>query len=259
MAEAVIATSPRATVPDGLPAAVWVEHEDELSCPLATDQDTTVLATRADLLEAAGPRGLLVPARDPIADAAFVSPFVRERLQRARGLPPAPVLEQREGAWWWPGRDDPLPDALLPTALACAAAASVESPDAVVAALAFGTPVICEEEAAGSVGAIPGEQVLTGDSHASRRRLAGDVATDSSTASRLSWEGRRHYEQCHDMSRAAILLILRLLAPGRTAAGALVGVQLLLGYLNTPPTAMVRSRVAAAVATLPDLVEGRGP
>jgi hypothetical protein len=141
----------------------------------------------------------------------------------------------------------------VPTALACAAAVCVESAQALVAALAFGTPAVSDEATTGAVGAIGGQQVLTAETPMERRRLAEDLASDVTTASRLSWAGRRHYEQRYDISRTAILLIGRLLRPAGSSAGALPNVELRLGELNTPTTAVVRSRLATATPGLPGL------
>jgi hypothetical protein len=249
--DAVIATSPWVELPDGLPVAVWVDHEDELSSPSVAERAEAVLATRTELLDGVGRRGMLIPTGDPVPGAAYVSPFVRQRLRRARGLPPHPVLGQVGVIWSWPGRGAPLSDFLVPTALACAAAACVESAGALVAAMAFGTPTVTDEATAGAVGAVPGQQVLIADTAVDRRLLAESVARDPATASRLSWAGRQHYERRYDMLRTATVLVARLLLPGHGPGGALAGVHLRLGELNTPPTATIWSRLEAGVASLP--------
>lgn len=219
----VVASDPAARRPDGVPAAVWVESEQEAADCAA--EVACGLASRPDLVTQFGDRGVLIPLGRPVTGAAFVPPFVRERLRRARGLPAAPYVEERAGGWYWRGQL--LAEELTPTALAAAAVAVVETDTGAALAESFGTPIVHE----------PAD--------------AAGLAADPMRAAKLSWQSRRRYVDSCDINWAAARVATLLVGPVMAAAQPLSYLRLRLAELNTPVTATVQSRVTAAVAGLP--------
>ena len=112
-----------------------------------------------------------------------VSPFVRRRWRRRLGLPETFVA--RLGV---PGAPDA--DAATAAAALFTCSAAVVGVDAVELALALGTPVVCDAEVAGTVGAVDEIHVAVADgtrADAAAEALAGDDAR----AARLGRNGRR--------------------------------------------------------------------
>jgi hypothetical protein len=134
--------------------------------------------------------------------------------------------------------------------MACAAAVSVRTPDALLEALAWAAPCVADPEAASQVGAVAGADVLVADREDERGRLATALAGDRGQAARLSWAGRRLVERRHDRDRSALRL-MELLSLWPSAGGcptACAGLQL--ATLGTPDDARIVLRVADAVARL---------
>jgi hypothetical protein len=177
-----------------------------------------------------------------------VSPFVRQRLRWARGLPEAAVLEQDSDGWRWPGLDEPLADDLVATAMACASAVAVTEPGRLLEAMAWGAPSVADPASAGRVGAEAGTHLLVGADAGERRRLAEDLAADRALASRLSWAGRRLVEWRHDAGRAAMRLVELLGLRPTLPQGAFASARLQLSLLGTPSDATIASRFAEATA-----------
>jgi hypothetical protein len=245
---AVMATVASAgRVPAGRPLALWVGSAEEVGSA-AAGRAAAILSDDPATVQAAGERGVLAPAADAAAGRSVVSPFVRRRLRRARGLPEAAVLEQAGDGWRWPGLAEPLADDLVPTAMGCASAVAVTEPARLLEAMAWGAPCVSDPASAEQVGAVADTHVLVGADADERRRLAADLAADQALASRLSWAGRRLVERRHDAGRAAMRLVellgLRPTLPG----GAVASARLQLGLLGTPSDAKIASRFAEATA-----------
>jgi glycosyltransferase involved in cell wall biosynthesis len=245
---AVMATVASAgRVPPGRPLALWVGSAAEAGSA-AAERAAAIVADQPAAADAAGERGVLAPAGDHAAGRSVISPFVRQRLRWARGLPSSAVLEQADDGWRWPGLAEPLADELVPTAMACASAVTVAEPVRLLEAMAWGAPCVSDPGSARQVGAVADTHVLVGAGPDQRRRLAADLADDQALASRLSWAGRRLVERRHDAGRAAMRLVellgLRPTLPG----GALASARLQLGLLGTPSDATIASRFAEATA-----------
>jgi hypothetical protein len=244
--DAVMATVASAgRVPPGRPLALWVGSAAEAGSA-AAGRAAAIVADQPATVDAAGDRGVLAPARDHATGRSVVSPFVRQRLRWARGLPASAVLEQTDAGWRWPGLAVPLDDDLVPTAMACASAVTVAEPGGLLEAMAWGAPCVSDPGSAEQVGAVADTHVLVAAGPDRRRRLADDLSADRALASRLSWAGRRLVERRHDAGRAAMRLVellgLRPTLPG----GALASARLQLGLLGTPSDATIASRFAEA-------------
>ena len=242
---AAVLTDSRLPPPD-VPFAVWTPGPDELAG--ATESAAVVLTRDEQVLAEVGSRGLWVPLTRRSPAARPVSPFVRGRLRLARGLAPQAVVDEAGGALRWPGRAEPLTGDVLETALGCASAAVLLGPDVVLAALAWGTPVVTDPATAGQLGLRDGVHVLVHEMPGARRTLAGELARDDARAAALGWAGRRFVEQRHDVDTAAATLAGRLGLVPRDPVAALP--QTLLAELGTPPGARIRTRLADAVAPL---------
>jgi hypothetical protein len=245
---AVLATAVSAgRVPAGRPLALWASSLEEAGSAVA-GRAAAIVADEPAIVDAVGDRGVLAATGGYAASRAPVSPFVRQRLRRARGLPEVAVLEQAGDGWRWPGLADPLADDLIETAMACASAVTVAEAGRLLEALAWGAPCVSDPASAQQVGAVPETHVLVGASPGQRRRLATGLAADQELASRLSWAGRRLVEQRHDADHAAMrlagLLALRPSLPG----GALASARLQLGLFGTPSNAKIARRFAEATA-----------
>jgi hypothetical protein len=245
---AVMATVASARrVPAGRPLALWVGSAEEVGSA-AAGRAAAILSDDPATMQAAGERGVLAPAADAAAGRSVVSPFVRRRLRRARGLPEAAVLEQAGDGWRWPGLAEPLADDLVPTAMACASAVAVTEPARLLEAMAWGAPTVSDPASARRVGAVAGTHVLVGADADERRRLATELAADQALASRLSWAGRRLVEWRHDAGRAAMRLVELLGLRPTLPEGAFASARLQLGLLGTPSDANITSRFAEATA-----------
>jgi hypothetical protein len=244
---AVLATGPAvpglAAVLDDRPGpvAVWVDDERELAAGGAMVARADAVVTRsAAVAVAVGERAVALPAEAVEAVAvAPVPPFVRERWRRRAGLDPSLVV-----AVGVPGAT-PLPDEEVPTALAVAAAAVVGGP-ALVGALALGTPVVTDADAAARVGAEPGGELLVAppaDALAVARALAGDAVQAAS----LSRRARRLVERRFDLGPAAAELAARL-GLDRTPRSPAARLDAALVELGTPPGARPALRAGEALA-----------
>ena len=112
-----------------------------------------------------------------------VSPFVRRRWRRRLGLPDDFVV--RLGVERAPACDADLADAALFT---CSAA--IVGREHLDAALALGTPVVCDAGTASAVGAVDGTHVVVA-ARAAAEHTAELVAGDDSRAARLGRNARR--------------------------------------------------------------------
>ena len=247
---AVLATVDSAgRAPRGCPLAVWAQSIEEAGSGVAT-RAAAIVSADPSVVAAAGDRGVVAPSGSHAHGRRPVSPFVRERLRRARGLPEVALLEQADLGWRWPGLPDPLPDDLIETAMACASAVVVEEPGWLLAALAWGAPCVSDPDAAEQVGAVADTHLLVGRAPTERRELAGRLAADPGLASRLGWAGRGLVERHHDAARSAMrlaeLLALRPSPPEVATAPA----RLQLGLLGTPSDARIAGRFAEATAGL---------
>lgn len=238
--------------PSGVPIALWAQAEDIGS--EAFRQATVVVSDDPAVVAAAGARGLRAPTGRPIGHRRPMSPFVRERLRRERGLPALALLEQHEAGWLF-GRPPallPLEPDLIETAMGAAAAVVVTEPGWLLRSLAWGAPTVTNAATAAAVGAVVGDEVLVAETSKARTEAAVTLSADEIAAARLSWRGYRRAE-CHDAERAATFLADRLSlwpdTPMRPARS-LPTVELTLRLLGTPMDAHVRTRLADATDTL---------
>ena len=235
----------------GLPSAtrlaLWAERPEELESA-AGRRAAAVVSDDPSTVEAAGSRGVYAAAERQARGRLFLSPFVRDRLRQARGLPALALLEQTAGGWRWAESRDPLERELVATAMAAAAAVAVTDRDALLEALAWGAPSVSDSETAAAVRAVEGRDVLVADEPERRRKLASHLAADAERAAGLSWAGRKLVERWHDADAAAIRLVdllgLRPLpreSPAEAAA-------LELGLLGTPRESRIAARLREAAA-----------
>ncbi|HZD67428.1 MAG TPA: hypothetical protein VFA45_00460, partial [Actinomycetes bacterium] len=96
---AVLATVASAgRVPAELPLALWTRSANEVGSA-AGDRAAAIVSDEQAIADAAGRRGVLAASGDHARGRRPVSPFVRQRLRRARGLPEVAVLEQADDGW----------------------------------------------------------------------------------------------------------------------------------------------------------------
>lgn len=224
------------------PVALWVSGLAEAEAAPSWVGRCRLIVT--DRPEVAGSLDAVViprPALDP-ADHRPLTPFVRSRWRARLGLARELVVDVRTGG---DGDRAGLPDRLVPTALAVAAAAVVDD-HWIDLALALGTPVVTDAASARRIDATEGIEVMVadaGDVAASARALAGDLPR----AAALGRAGRRACERRHDLRTAAAEVAERLGLTG-AALDAEHVVLRLLGELWTPADARVASRASAALA-----------
>ena len=185
---------------------------------------------------------LRVPGQGSINGVA-VSPAVRRRVRRARGLDPAAVLVASPGLLAW--QDRAIDRSHLPSALGLAAAVAVTDPEVLLAALSWGAPVVTTAKLATDVGAVPGRDLLVS---ASPESAARDLALDDELAARLSSAARRFVTDRHDLAGAARQLAVLLGLHGHHQPLRLP--YAVLDCLATPSDAFIRTRVTAALAPL---------
>jgi hypothetical protein len=245
---AVVATvSSAGRVPEGRPMALWTRSVEEARSQVAA-LAAAIVSDEPSVVDAAGGRGVLATAGDHACGRRPVSPFVRERLRRARDLPEVAVLEQADDGWRWPGLPDPLADDLVETAMACASAVAVREPARLLAALAWGAPCVCTPDAAAQVGAVDGTHLLVAQEAGERPELAARLSLKPGLASRLGWAGRRLVEARHDAARAAMRLAELLRLRPSLPEGATASARLQLSLLGAPNDAKIASRFAEATA-----------
>ena len=224
------------------PVALWVTGLAEVEAARALLGRCRIVVT--DHPDVAGHVDAVViphPALDP-AEHRPVTPFVRARWRRRLGLADTLVVDVRAGHG---GDGPPLPEGLVPTALALAAAAVVDD-RWIDLALAFGTPVVTDASSARCIGATEGVEVLTAspdDAEETARALSRDLRR----AAALGRAGRRHCERRHDLRTPAAEVAARLgLADQALDAEQIVRRHL--GELWTPADARVAARASAALA-----------
>ncbi|MDQ1631255.1 MAG: hypothetical protein QOC80_1227 [Frankiaceae bacterium] len=218
------------------PAAVLTDRVPSSPIEAPFDVPWSVVSRDPSVLEQAGARGRLLPDGVVPAGVAYVPPFVRERLRRARGLPEHAVLTADRRWTAGPEVDRPVPGDLLDTALACASLVVADDLPTAERALAWGAPTLCSPTVAEALGLVgtPEAVVATNEDPAV---LVGDVRR----LARLSWRGRRWWEARHDATLVAAQLALEMLPSTPGAA------RLRLAELGTPTDAEVRSRLSAAL------------
>ena len=227
------------------PVALWVTGLAEVEAAGSLLGRCCVVVT--DHPELAGHLDAVViprPTLDP-AEHRPVTPFVRARWRRRLGLADALVVDVRAGH---AAASPPMPERLVPTALAVAAAAVVDD-RWIDVALALGTPVVTDASSARRIGATDGIEVVTA-SPEEVEETARALARDLPRAAALGRAGRRHCEHHHDLRTPAAEVAARLgLADQRLDAEKMVRRHL--GELWTPADARVAARATAAVAPLP--------
>ena len=234
--------------PPDVPLALWAQPEDVAIPAFATA--VVVISDDPAVVEAAGQRGLLAPTGHHLGNRRPMSPFVRDRLRKGRGLAPDAILEWQPDGWLYGPADALLPisDEVAETALAAVAAVSVTNPQWLMKALAWGAPTVTSRAAADAVGLQAPRQTLVAATRKARTAAAVAIAADPVEASRLSWQGYRRAESL-DVGRAALVLADRLELWPRTPpspAPPVPTVELALRLLGTPADAHVRSRLAEA-------------
>ena len=209
-----VTASATITPPAERPTAVWVGHGVEVA-------------------------GVTVPfvGRLDLSDALVMTPFVRARYRRGRGLPDAFVVDLS---------GDTVPDGLRGTAIAAASAAIAVGEEALIRCLSWATPTVTDAASADAIGAVHGEHVLVVERAEDRHAAARDLGADHRTASALGRAGRRLLETRFDRiapaRRVAAALGLRGVTPEHR-------VDSMLDELATPTGARIRARVRTAVAT----------
>jgi hypothetical protein len=199
------------TAPAGRPTAIWTDGGVEVG-------------------------GTTIPfdARIDIGDAVALTPFVRSRYRRGRGLPDDLVVDLTS---------DAIPNRLRTTAIAAASAAIAIGEEALVHALSWGTPTVTDRASADAIGAHDGVHVVITDD---RHGAALALGRDHRKATALGRAGRRLLETRFDRvapaRRVAALLGLRGITPEQR-------VDAVLDELATPVGARIRARARTAVAT----------
>lgn len=222
------------------PLALWVSGGGEVKAAAALlGRCQVVLTDQPELIARLGEAALLVPGPglDPRVHRPL-TPFVRSRWRSRLGFPADFVVDARAGS-------DAVPERLVPTALALAGAAVVDT-RWLDLALALGTPVVTDAASARRAGATSGTEVLVADP-GEAGSVAADVAGDLPRAAALGCAGRRLCERRHDLGGAAAELVRRLQVsvPLRSAEAL---VQQRLDEMWAPPDAQVAVRARAAVA-----------
>jgi hypothetical protein len=244
---ATAASAPR--IPQGLPIALWTRSSDEAASSIGV-RAAAIVSDDLEIVEAAGDRGVFAASGTHARGRHPMSPFVRERLRRARVLPEVAILEQRDDGWRWCGLEEPLEEELVPTAMACASAVATSAPERLLCSLAWAAPSVTDHGCAKRVGAVAGTHVLVGGSVRKRLELCRRLSSDRELASRMSWAGRRLVEARHDTgwaaTRLAGLLALRPSLPESPSGH--VGLQL--GLLGTPTDAKIANRFAESTASM---------
>jgi hypothetical protein len=233
--------------PAELPLALWARSAEEAASPVG-DRAAAIVSDDPAVVAAAGHRGVFAASGNHARGRRPMSPFVRERLRRARGLPQVAVLEQADDGWSWPGLADPLSGELVATAVACASTVVVREPARLLEALAWAAPCVSEPGPAGQVGAVPQTHLLVGSSRRERLELAARLSADPELASRLSWAGRRLVERRHDAALAAMRLAELLAFRPSLPGGALATARLQLSLLGAGNDATIASRFTEATA-----------
>lgn len=245
---AVLATAASAgRVPRGLPLALWTRSSGEATSGIG-DRAAAIVSDDLEIVEAAGDRGVLAAPGTYARGRRPLSPFVRQRLRRARALPEVAVLEQTDGGWRWCGLEEPLDEGLVATAMACASAVATSEPQWLLASLAWAAPSVTDRGCAERVGAVAGTHVLVGGNVRMRLELCRRLSSDQQLAAGLSWAGRRLVERRHDTGWAAMRLAGLLGLRPSPPQSALGHVGLRLGELGTPTDARIASRFAEATA-----------
>src|SRR6266568_2170613 len=86
--------------PAGAPYAAWAGHPGDLEHPVVRGA-VAQLTDTPHVVELAGDRGVFVPAIVVAPQARPVSPFVRRRLRRARGLADVALARSEDENWYW--------------------------------------------------------------------------------------------------------------------------------------------------------------
>lgn len=239
---------PRALADRGVPVAVIAADPADRDHPhVRAAAVRVVVGTGAAPTPPTGAPRTVAVAPDALDAAAHppVPPFVRQRIRKAHGLPERLLV--RIG---YPGAA-PIPERLLPTALACAAAAAVRGP-AVALALALGTPVVTDAPTADRLGARDGVHLLVRPDDSVEAALAG-LAADPELAAACSGHARSLARGRLDLDRVAVTLLAACGIPEpRPPRQPLAGLESALAALDTPPAAAPRTRALAAAGSLCD-------
>ena len=223
------------------PVALWVTGLAEVKAAGSLLGRCRVVVT--DHPEVAGDLDAVViprPTLDP-AQHRPVTPFVRARWRRRLGLADTLVVDVRAGH---AAASPPLPERLVPTALALTAAAVVDD-RWIDVALALGTPVVTDASSARRIDATDGLEVVTA-SPEEAEEAARALARDLPRAAALGRAGRRHCERRHDLRTPAAEVAARL-GLADQALDAEQTVRRHLGELWTPADARVAARATAAL------------
>jgi hypothetical protein len=165
------------------------------------------------------------------------------------------LIADRRGPRWLDDEAGLLPRHRLDAALSrCAAVWAVDSQVA-ARALAWGAPLVVPEELALELDLIAEVNVRVSDLDGMRRTLA-ELAGDHEASARLSWAGRRHYEDRYDAARCAALLADAVGAVMPLQHDGLLGAKLELALLGTPADGRPPARLLRASA---GLISDRAP
>lgn len=232
------------------PFAWWLMSPADADNPLAAS--AAVVLTHDPTIADAVPIPVQVVPWSPQPTGVAVAPVVRARLRVARGLAGAPIASYEHSAWSWRA-DSANPAAtlsnprLVDTVCALAAAVVATSPAEAVRAMSWAAPTVLDPATAEAIGAADGVDCLVGSTGELRLVAARELASDSLQAARLSRAARELVTARHDLASLARRVgdCLNLPVPGDGPQGLLDAA---LADLGTPPTSIVRTRAAGALA-----------
>jgi hypothetical protein len=202
---------------------------------------SVVISTDPALLDASQTRApkLLVgrnmvelPAARPYA------PYPRQRIRRSRGLPNhvVGVVTQDQNHW----DNHAVGPEFTATILTCASVVVADA-HSLLSALAYAAPVVTDPAAAAAIGAVDGEHVLVGSEEYTRTLLAEELAVDMARAARISWAGRRLFEDRYSVTH----LTRRIDDAAPRLRGPAERFEQVLAALGTPDDAPIRARATA--------------
>ena len=243
------------TPPDTAPVLAWVESDQDLASE-PVRRASVIAASSTQLLgRAAAPgRSTVFVGSRSVGDRVPVSAWVRERVRAGHELPQTLIVRiDASGTLQYQNPDGDraelveVPASATETAIALASAVIATTEEALWAALAWGCPTVTTPELAALLGARDQHEVIVVAARREELFAATELAADLPAAARLAWAGRRLAER-HDPSFAAGP-IADLLVPNRDR-GPTRRLDEAMAELNTPVTAVIRSRLAGFTSGL---------
>jgi hypothetical protein len=224
------------TVPETIPTVWFIADRSDIP---SVRRPAVVLSAHQDLLDAVETGAPKVLLRSTLVRCDAPRPFApypRDRVRRARGLPPVVRGEVTAERCLWNGAA--VGPALRSTVLAASSAVIADS-SSLLEALAFAAPIVTDPESAAGLGARHEEHVLIGSDEQERQQELRRLAEDPILAARLSWAGRQLFE-----SHSVTHLIARIDSLIPSTLGPRDRVTTVLDSLGTPHDAPIRARAA---------------